>query len=190
MIWNEHSRDIQNGEHAILSPSKYHWLDYTDTKLVETYRNAKAQQRGTELHDLAASLIKNKIELKGRDTLALYVNDSIKFRMRPEQKLKYSELCFGTADAIMFNERKQLLKISDLKTGMTTASMKQLYVYAGLFCLEYNKNPELIGIELRIYQNGEVLLEIPNSEDVQFVMDRIRYCSKLLEKVRAEEYDE
>lgn len=190
MIWNEHSKDIPDGTHAILSASKYHWLDYTDEKLIESYRNSQAQQKGTELHAIAAGLIKNKIELRGRDTLALYVNDAIKFQMRPEQKLKYSEMCFGTADAIVYNDRKQLLRISDLKTGVSTANIKQLYIYAGLFFLEYHKDPKVTNVELRIYQNGEVLLEIPTPEDLQYVMDRIVRCSEILQKVKAEEYDE
>ena len=190
MIWNDHSRDIPDGAHAVLGASQYHWLNYDDDKLVVSYRNAKAQERGTELHALAAELIKKKIEVKGKDTFAMYVNDSIKFRMRPEQKLKYSDMCFGTADAIVFNERKRLLRINDLKTGVTPASMKQLHIYAALFCLEYRFDPTDIDMELRIYQNNEITIDHPELDVMHFTMDRIVHCSSILEEVKAEEYDD
>ena len=39
------------GLHAFLGASKYHWLNYTPEKLVNTYNNFMAAQRGTELHE-------------------------------------------------------------------------------------------------------------------------------------------
>ena len=56
-----------------------------------------------------------------------------------EQALYYSDNCFGTADAISF--KKNFLRIHDLKTGVTPGSMKQLLIYASMFCLEYNFLP-------------------------------------------------
>ena len=76
--------------------------------------------------------------------------------MTPEQVLFYSVNAFGTADAIAFDERSKLLRIHDLKTGVTPASMAQLHVYAALFCLEYDKPPFEIKYDLRIYQNDEI----------------------------------
>jgi hypothetical protein len=56
-----------------------------------------------------------------------------------------------------------LLRIHDLKTGVTPAKMPQLEIYAGLFCLEYSVNPLDIDIELRIYQNDEIIVHEPQN---------------------------
>lgn len=78
--------------------------------------------------------------------------------MTPEQVLYYSENCFGTADAISF--RNNFLRIHDLKTGVVPAHMEQLEIYAALFCLEYRVKPMDISMELRIYQNDDVLISV------------------------------
>lgn len=85
--------------------------------------------------------------------------------MTPEQPLYFSDNCFGTADAISF--RKNELRIHDLKTGSTPANLKQLEIYAALFCLEYNKDPTSIKIVLRIYQNNEIFEEEPEGSVIQ-----------------------
>ena len=131
MNFNDHL-DLE-GQHAFLSPSKYHWLNYSNDKLIETFRNSIAAQRGTELHEFACRCIQLGQHLPNtKKTLNMYVNDAIDLRMRPEQKLYYSENAFGTADAICF--RKKILRIHDLKTGGNPASMKQLEIEAALFC--------------------------------------------------------
>lgn len=180
MRWNDHSG--LEGKHAFLSPSQYHWLRYTDEKMAERFNNMTAQQYGTELHALAANCINLGVKLQGRKTLALYVNDCIGFKMTPEQPLFYSEYCFGTTDAISF--RKDFLRIHDLKTGVTPASMDQLEIYAALFFLEYNVKPSDIKMELRIYQNNEVLVHEPTVADILPVMDRIVYFDKLLHELQ------
>jgi hypothetical protein len=134
MNFNDHSK--LKGFHAFLSASSYHWLNYTEEKLITAYTNALAKERGTELHDFAAKAIELRQKLQAsKKTLNMYVNDAIGFRMIPEQVLYYSDNCFGTADAISF--RKNFLRIHDLKTGATPAKMEQLMIYAALFCLEY-----------------------------------------------------
>lgn len=55
MKFNEHSDLL--GKHAFLSPSNYHWVNYTEEKLHERYTASRAAQRGTELHALAHSAI-------------------------------------------------------------------------------------------------------------------------------------
>ena len=40
MNFNEHSH--LEGLHAFLSPSRYHWINYSDEKLDATYTTAKA----------------------------------------------------------------------------------------------------------------------------------------------------
>ena len=151
------------GKHAFLSASKYHWVNYDSEKLKTAYWNYRAAERGTELHDFAKRCIKLGIRLpKSKNSLNQHVNDAIGFRMVPEQPLYFSDNCFGTADAISFDEKTRMLRIHDLKTGETPASPKQLEIYAAIFCHEYKKNPQEISIELRIYQGGEVLQHFPD----------------------------
>ena len=114
----------------------------------------------------------------------MYVNDAIGFKMKPEQVLYYSDNCFGTADAIMF--RNNLLRIHDLKTGVTRAHMEQLEIYAALFCLEYNKKPSDIDMELRIYQNNEIIVHNPTVEDILPIMDKIITFDKLIDRMKIE----
>ena len=184
MNFNKHF-DIE-GRHAFLSPSQYHWLNYSEDKLVDRYQNYKATERGTRLHALAAELITEGIKLpRTSQTLNMYVNDGIGFKMTPEQPLKYSDNCFGTADTIIF--KNGLLRIHDLKTGITPASMKQLEIYAALFCLEYNKKPTQIEMELRIYQNDEKFVHVPEKDDIFFIMDKIISFDKLLMELKEKE---
>lgn len=173
-------------KHAFLGASKYHWINYDEEKLIESYTRFQAVQRGTVLHNFAAQCIQLGQKLpKSKKTLNRYVNDAIGFRMTPEQVLYYSDNCFGTADAISF--RNGLLRIHDLKTGVTPAHMEQLVVYASLFCLEYHTKPSDIEIELRIYQSDEVLCFNPTSEDIVPVMDKIVAFDRLLERIKTEE---
>lgn len=182
MQFNKHTNLI--GMHSFLSPSKYHWLRYDDEKLDQTFLRALASERGTKLHALAAEAIKLNVKFQGRTTLALFVNDAVGYKMNSEQVLYYSENCFGTADAISFRRNK--LRIHDLKSGETRASMDQLLVYAGLFCLEYKLKPLSIEIELRIYQNDEVLIHTPSIDEVFHVMDRIVMADKRIKRLKEE----
>ena len=160
------------GKHAFLSPSQYHWLNYNEQKLIDVYKNMQAKMRGTEYHSVAAKLIEFGWKLpRNHKTVNWYVNDAIGYRMTPEQPLYFSDNCFGTADAISFDG--ELLRIHDLKTGATPANMAQLRVYAAIFCLEYGYSPEKISIELRIYQNDERIIEIPDSNEIRGIMNLI-----------------
>lgn len=184
MNWNQHS--AVKGSHAFLGASKYHWVNYTEDKLIEAYTRFTAAQKGTRLHDLASELISLGIKLpRSKKTLNMYVNDAIGYRMRPEQPLFYSENCFGTADAISFKDG--LLRIHDLKTGVIPAHIEQLLVYTSLFCLEYRMKPSDIQVELRIYQNDEVLIHNPEVDEIVPIIDKIISFDKLLNKIKAEE---
>lgn len=185
MNWNNHSN--LKGEHAFLGASKYHWINYSDDKLVDYYRNYRAAERGTELHEFAAQCIKLRQKLKGTANLANYVNDAIGFGMTPEVVLYYSEFCFGTADSIKFDERKGFLRIHDLKTGVTPAHMEQLEVYAALFCLEYHVKPGDIQMELRIYQNDNIDILEPSVENIAPIMDKAITYTKLLRSLNEKE---
>ena len=174
------------GRHAFLGASKYHWVNYDDEKLVDTYSKFLAVQRGTELHDIAAKLIKLGLKQpKSKKTFNMYVNDAIGYKMTPEQVLYYSDNCFGTADSISF--RNGLLRIHDLKTGVTPAHMEQLMIYAALFCLEYKTKPAEIEMELRIYQSDEVIVHNPEVDEILPIMDKIVTFDKILTKIKSEE---
>lgn len=176
-------------KHAFLSPSKYHWINYSPEKLKSVYKKHMATVRGTELHDLACRCIKLKhMAPRSKTTLNAYINDAIKYKMTPEVSLKYSRNCFGKADAISF--RKNLLRIHDLKTGESRTSIMQLKIYAALFCLEYDIDPYEIEFELRIYQNNEVNTETPDSEEISNIMQRIMEYDEMIEEINEEEdYD-
>lgn len=178
MNFNQHSS--LEGQHAFLGASKYQWINYSDEKLIQTYNNMLAVQRGTELHALAAQCIKLRQKLKGTTNLANYVNDAIGYGMTPEVVLYYSDVCFGTADAIKFDEKKGFLRIHDLKTGVTPTHMEQLEVYAALFCLEYHVKPIDIQMELRIYQNDEIKIFEPTVENIVPIMDKAVSFTKMI----------
>lgn len=173
------------GKHAFLGASKYHWINYDADKLVDSYTKFQATLNGTILHDFACQCITLGQKLpKSQKTLNMYVNDAIGFKMKPEQVLYYSDNCFGTADAIIF--RNNLLRIHDLKTGVTRAHMEQLEIYAALFCLEYNKKPSDIDMELRIYQNNEIIVHNPTVEDILPIIDKIITFDKIIDKMKIE----
>lgn len=178
MQWNDHSN--LEGLHATFGGSNYHWLNYDIEKMLQVFKSQEAKRIGTELHEHAANCIKYRTKLKGRTTLALYVNDAIGFRMQPEQVLYYSPYFFGTADAITFNEKKKELRIHDLKTGVSKASFKQLEIYAAWFCLEYDYRPGDISFVLRLYQNDEFIEECPTAEDIARIMDTVVTFNKVL----------
>lgn len=174
------------GQHAFLGASKYHWINYDEDKIVESYSKFLATQRGTVLHDFAAQCIKLGQKLpKSRKTLNMYVNDAIGYKMEPEQVLYYSDNCFGTADSISF--RNNLLRIHDLKTGVIPAHMEQLEIYAALFCLEYKVKPGDIEMELRIYQSEEILYHKPTAEDIAPIMDKIVTFDKIINRIKEQE---
>ena len=174
------------GLHAPFSASQSTWLRYDDEKAIEVYMNRKAAEMGTRLHQWAKDTIDLGIKQpRSKKTIYAYVNDAIGFKMKTEVVLFYSERFFGTADAISF--RDNFLRIHDLKTGKHQASMEQLEVYAALFCLEYKVKPSDIDIELRIYQNDEILYHNPTAEDIVQIMDKIVHFDKLLEKLDYEE---
>lgn len=190
MRFNTH-RNLE-GLHAPFSPSQPSWLNYDDNVMLEVYENKKAAEMGTRLHQWAKETIDLGIKQpRSKKTLYAYVNDAIGFKMDTEVVLFYSERFFGTADAISFRYEKArdkyVLRIHDLKTGKTPVHMEQLMIYAALFCLEYKYKPSEIDMELRIYQNDEVLYHNPTAEDIVPIMDHIVHLDKILEKIDIEE---
>lgn len=180
MIFNKHYN--LEGLHAPFGASKSSWLRYDDEKVIEVFRNMKAAEVGTKLHQWAKDTIDLGIKQpRSKKTIYAYVNDAIGFKMDTEVVLFYSERFFGTADAISF--RNNTLRIHDLKTGVRPVKMEQLEIYAALFCLEYKIKPGDIEMELRVYQNDEVLIHNPTAEDILPIMDKIIHLNKLLENI-------
>ena len=184
MQFNSHK--ILEGLHAPFSPSQPSWLRYSDDKAVEYMTNKQAAEMGTRFHEWAKKTIDLGIKQpKSKKTLYAYVNDAIGYKMSTEVILYYSPRFFGTADAISF--RHNCLRIHDLKTGKTPVHVEQLLVYAALFCLEYKVKPGDIDIELRIYQNDDILVIEPTAEDIAPIIDKIVHLDKILAKFDLEE---
>lgn len=207
MNFNKHSE--LEGKHALLGASKHSWLNYDDEQLYRSYISSFAQPIGTLVHEYAKDkilfrqpmednrsernamvlhLLKNGIPYQVIPienlfyNLMPYVNDAIGFKMTPEQVLYYSEYSFGTADAISYG--RNVLRIHDLKTGVSPASMDQLMVYAAWFFLEYKKevNFQKSRTELRIYQNQEVVVHTPTNKEISEVMEKVIHGAMVIEK--------
>lgn len=184
MNFNKHLN--LEGQHAFLGASKYHWINYDNEKVSDAFLKFMAAQKGTRLHAFAAECISLGQKLpRSKKTLNMYVNDAIGFGMTPEQVLYYSDNCFGTADAISF--KNDFLRIHDLKTGTIPAHIEQLEIYAALFCLEYKIKPGDIDMELRIYQNDEILYHNPTAEDILPITDKIITFNKIINSIKEQE---
>lgn len=183
MILNKHFG--LEGRHAELSPSKYHWVNYDEEKFERVLTQSMAARRGDDLHALAAELIRLGVKLpKSARTLNMYVNDAIGFRLTPEQPLVYSDNFFGTADAIGF--RRNMLRVHDLKTGVTPCKVTQLEVYCALFCLEYAFRPFDIQMEGRIYQNDAVQIFEIDPDVVFRIMEKGKHFDKIIRQRKEE----
>ena len=186
MKFNEHYK--LEGKHAPFSASQSAWLRYDEEKALAVYANMKAKEIGTRLHAWAKETIDLGIKQpRSKKTIYAYVNDAIGFKMNTEVVLYYSDRFFGTADAICF--RNDTLRIHDLKTGKTPVHMEQLMIYAALFCLEYKIKPENIDVELRIYQNDEVLVHNPGYDEIIPIMEQIIRFDKILAQAETD-YEE
>lgn len=205
MKFNQH-KELE-GKHAFLGASNYHWLNYDDEVLEERFYSQFSQVIGTTIHQLAHDCIVSGTKLSKHDVrlieLTLYkafvpraaydpnyilanlvpfINDAIGFNMQSEILLYYSPWCFGTTDAIGFDEKNKILRISDYKNGSTPASFKQPYIYAAVFCLEYNYDPRMLNrIECRIYQNMETLLDVPSGDVIYDIMCIIKHNVSLIQ---------
>lgn len=209
MKWNDHS--MLKDTHAIFSPSTSGWEKYSPERLQERYLTSYAADIGTAVHEEAMWHITKKILVKASskgefklslykrsnlpddvidamdlnpmfDAYMIYVNDAIGYRMDPEVILYSSDLCYGTADSISFNNN--FLRIHDLKTGATTPHIEQLFKYAALFCLEYKVDPRNIQSELRIYQaNNDILIVNPAGDEIMPFIDQITEINKLSKEI-------
>lgn len=178
MKWKTYSSAL-TGSHAFLAPSRYYWLNYDEDKLRDSFANHKRAALGSQYHSLAERLITMAVRLPDNgNAFNAYVNDAIGFSMKPEQLLFYSEYCYGTADAIHYDDAAGVLRIHDLKTGVTPGNIEQLMIYAALFVLDYGIRPsETI---LRIYQGEDVVEYTPELEEIQEIATKIVDADRLL----------
>lgn len=184
MEWNKHPET--EGRHAFLSPSGYTWLNYDKEKMIQTYKNHLRVAQGTYDHDLASRLIKTRRKLAPiKSAFNLFVNDCIGMIMDSEVQLKYSENCFGTADAIKFDEKLKELYVFDLKTGKSKADMRQLKIYSALFCLEYGRKPDKLKFICRIYQGNGFVEEVYDGSEIKEVMTQIKEMDKALVEAKS-----
>jgi hypothetical protein len=115
------------------------------------------------------------------ETISLFVNDAIGFRMDSEVILAYDETyAFGTSDAFSCDDKEKIIRVSDLKTGNHPVKMTQLLLYAAQYCLEYHKNPKEYSYELRVYQTGEIIEYFPMASEIEEHMQHIVYATKVL----------
>lgn len=205
MKFNQH-KELE-GKHAFLGASNYHWLNYDNAILEERFYNQFSQIIGTAIHQLAHDCIVSRTKLSKHDVrlieLTLYkafvpraaydpnyilenlvpfVNDAIGFHMASEILLYYNPWCFGTTDAIGFDEKNKILRIHDYKSGVSPTNLKQTYIYAALFCLEYNYDPRMLNlIECRIYQSMEVLIDQPSGDVIYDIMELIKHNTAMIQ---------
>ena len=204
MIWKDYSK-LKN-THAFCGASNYRWRNYDPDKLIQSKINSYATTIGTLLHEYAADNIRNRFKIAKSDkrsilrylsiehgialpsidisrlfpNLMTYVNESIDFNMDPEVTLYFSDDFYGTADAISWNDG--VLRISDLKTGVTPASFMQLENYAAFFCLDYKIKPTQIKqMEFRIYQNDEVMFAAPEPIILSPIIEMIIEFNRVLQ---------
>ena len=172
-------------EHAFMSPSNYHWLKYDGAKLIEVWDSNQNKALGTRLHILAQELItmRIKVDPSRHPTVALFVNDAIDLGMYSEVHLEYSDLCYGTADVLLFAHN--ILHIWDLKTGKNRVHHSQLFIYAALFCLQNNIDPYTIIFDLRIYQHGKHVPAITYPEEIANTMTIIVEDDRIIREHRA-----
>lgn len=208
MIFNEHLN--LRGKHAVFSPSNYAWLRDSKEDAIRRYVNSFQAQTGTILHELAEEYILQGFKMNRYDkkqvplrlltkgipssvvdrlpiddifeNLENYVNDAVDYNMSPEVILYYSDLVFGTADALAYNEQECFLRIHDLKNGTTPAKIDQLIAYDALFRLQYcpimRVRPEKIKSELRIYQGGEIIFYNPEPDEIIEAMEQAKSVDK------------
>ena len=121
------------------------------------------------------------------ETLKMYINDAIGYKMKAEVILYYSDNCYGTADTISF--RNRILRIHDFKSGKHKADMEQLEMYTALFCLEYRMKigVDIDEVELRLYQNDEIITHNPTAEDIEDIMKMYIHVTKLTENIDEED---
>lgn len=209
--FNKHP-EIKDDEHAIFAPSQKFLSrkNLTEEQIYKIVHSIYARQIGTIIHSVAARMIEEKQPVTKAglrtlifdalyqahipraliqpdeylDTVIPYIKDAIGFGLEPEVRLVYhNRIAHGKADAIRYNPIKGELRIHDLKTGRTPASLDQLIEYAAYFFLEYHVKPADTRVILCIYQNGEIQTGYPTAADIVPIMDNAVTFTKYVQNV-------
>jgi hypothetical protein len=182
-----------NAQRAALGTEIHEWSS-AQIKLSNKVSNIKEIEKGVKTHifekytgtaiDYGKMLLQNMDYLPREiyPTVKMFVNDAIGFHMASEQRVEYSDLCWGTSDAIVCIDNN--LFIFDLKTGSRPAKETQLFVYAALFCLQEHTKPNELEIETRIYQNGDALITKPPSDVIYDIMSKIVHLDTVIGKFK------
>lgn len=206
MKWNNHKEF--EGKHAFMGGSNYHWLNYDSEAFENRYYSQFSQAIGTAMHQLAHDCIVSNTKLNKHDihliemtmykafipkdaydpnflltNLIPFVNDAIGFHMSSEILLFVNEFCFGTVDAIVYNDFEKTLRVHDYKSGIIPAKIEQCYIYMAMFCIEYKIDPRKLKLlEARIYQNCECLVDNPSSD---IILDIISIIEKNTSRIQS-----
>lgn len=171
--------------HQIILSSKVSGIKEVE-KGVKTHIYEKYMEKYSKCYDpeFGTLLLKHLHYISGEAFLTTkqFVNDSIGFRMESEKRLTVSNMIYGTADAVRYYTKENLLRVSDLKTGKRPAKIEQVFIYAALYCYEYNLKPLNTNFEARIYQNGEIFIEQPSGEDINDIFMNILHKDEVAKK--------
>ena len=171
--------------HQIILSSKVSGIKEVE-KGVKTHIYEKYMEKYSKCYDpeFGTLLLKHLHYIPGEAFLTTkqFINDSIGFRMESEKRLTVSSMIYGTADAVRYYTKENLLRVSDLKTGKRPAKIEQVFIYAALYCYEYNLKPLNTNFEARIYQNGEIFIEQPSGEDINDIFMNILHKDEVAKK--------
>ena len=171
--------------HQIILSSKVSGIKEVE-KGVKTHIYEKYMEKYSKCYDpeFGTLLLKHLHYIPGEAFLTTkqFINDSIGFRMESEKRLTVSSMIYGTADAVRYYTKENLLRVSDLKTGKRPAKIEQVFIYAALYCYEYKLKPLNTNFEARIYQNGEIFIEQPSGEDINEILINIVHKDEVAKK--------
>lgn len=179
-----------NAHRAELGTEIHEWSS-SQIKLSNKVSSLKEIEKGVKTHifekwvkapEYRDILLKNIDYLPDEvyPTVKMFINDCIGYRMESEKKVSYSNLFWGTSDAIKFEKNK--LMVFDLKTGSKPAKESQVFVYAALYFLENHLKPDKVDIETRLYQNAEIRTTVPDPGDISAIMQKIVHLDSLATK--------
>lgn len=222
--YNDHSDITKFNKHALLSASQSSWVNKDDDQVLMQWARGYSQALGTAMHEMAYFHIKHlfKVSKASKKEILLqllsrynipeaaieigfdfdllfenwmiYVNDAIGFRLEPEVPLKYSDIAFGTADAVLPLDsiiKNNIIRIHDYKSGTSPVHASQLLVYDAFLCLEYDLRPGDFKHILCFYQvkkdeDGIFIPTVstyePTVDELSHIMDDIKHKSELIMK--------
>ena len=100
----------------------------------------------------------------------------------------FAAQCISLGQKLPKSQKTLNMYVNDAIGYKMTPEQTLFYmIYAALFCLEYKVKPADIDMELRIYQNNEVLYHNTTAEDIVPIMDKIITFDKVIRKIKEQE---